>query len=102
MSLEHISNNQRCTQGSRSLNEYTAEFFRLAKRNQLSESENQQAVRYLSGLKQTIRDKIRVHMVFNLQEAINLSMKAELLIQEQTSSTNYNRYGGVDNKAPSD
>ena len=29
-------------------------------------------------------------------------MKAELLILEQTHSTNYRRYEGVDNKAPSD
>ena len=29
-------------------------------------------------------------------------MKVELLILEQTCSTNYRRYGGVDNKAPSD
>ena len=40
---------QRCTQGSKSVNEYNAEFFRLAKRKQLSESENQQITRYLSG-----------------------------------------------------
>ena len=31
----------RCAQGSRSVNEYTAEFLSLAERNQLSESENQ-------------------------------------------------------------
>ena len=93
---------QRCTQDSKSVNEYTAEFFRLAKRNQLSESENQLATRYLSGLKQTIRDKIGVDMVFNVQEARNLAMKAELLTMEQTRSTNYRGYGGVDNKAPSD
>ena len=41
-------------------------------------------------------------MVFNVQEARNLDMKVELLIQEQTRSTNYRRYGGVENKAPSD
>ena len=29
-------------------------------------------------------------------------MKAKLLIQEQTHSTNYRRYGGVDNKTPTD
>ena len=62
------------------MNEYTDEFLRLAERNQLSESENQQAARYLSGLKQNIRDKIGVHMVFSVQEARNLAMKAELLI----------------------
>ena len=55
------------TQGSKSVNEYTAEFFRLAERNQLLESEKQQAARYLSGLKQTIRDKIGVRMVFSVQ-----------------------------------
>ena len=62
------------------MKEYTTEFFRLIERNQLSKGENQQASRYLSGLKQTIRDKIRVQMVFNVQEARNLAMKAELLI----------------------
>ena len=41
-------------------------------------------------------------MVFNVQEARNLAMKAKLRIMEQTRSTNYRRYGGVDNKAPSD
>ena len=93
---------QRCIQDSKSVNEYTVEFFRLAEKNQLLESENQQAARYLSGLKQTIRDKIGVQMVFSVQEARNLAMKAELLILEQIRGTNYRRYGGVDNKAPSD
>ena len=41
-------------------------------------------------------------MVFSVQEAKNLAMKAKLLIMEQTRGTNYRRYGGVDNKAPSD
>ena len=68
------------------VNEYTAEFLRLVERNQLSESENQQATRYLSGLKQTIRDKIGVDMVFSVQEARNLAMKVELRILEQTRS----------------
>ena len=33
--------NQICTHGSRKMNKYTAVFFRSAKRNQLSKSENQ-------------------------------------------------------------
>ncbi|EEF31004.1 conserved hypothetical protein [Ricinus communis] len=37
-----------------------------------------------------------------MQEARNLSMKVELLIQEQTHSTNYRRYGGIDNRTLSD
>ena len=42
---------QRCHQGVRSVHEYTAEFMRLAERNDLRESEDQQAARYLEGLK---------------------------------------------------
>ena len=41
-------------------------------------------------------------MVFNVQKARNLAMKVKLLILEQTHGTNYRRYGGVDNKAPSE
>ena len=41
-------------------------------------------------------------MIFSVQEARNLVMKAELLILEQTCSTNYRRNGEVDNKASSD
>ena len=41
-------------------------------------------------------------MVFSVQEARNLAIKAELLIQKQTYSTNYRRYGNIDKKAPSD
>ena len=62
------------------MNEYTTEFLKLAKRNQLLESENQHEVRYLSGFQHTIRDQIGVQMVFNVQEAKNLAMKVELLI----------------------
>ena len=32
---------QRCTHGSRRVNEYTVDFFRLAERNHLPKSENQ-------------------------------------------------------------
>ena len=64
----------------RSVIEYTAEFVRLAVRNQLSKSENQQSAGFLSGLKPTLRDNIGVHMVFSVQEARNLAMKAESLI----------------------
>ncbi|XP_010278719.1 PREDICTED: uncharacterized protein LOC104612828 [Nelumbo nucifera] len=87
---------QRCAQGSRSVNEYTSEFLRLAERNQLSESDNQQAACYLSGLRPAIRDKIGVQMVLSVQETRNLALKAELMFQEKTRGDNYHRYSGSD------
>ena len=42
---------QLCRQGTRSVHEYTAEFMRLAERNNLRESEGQHVVRYVDGLK---------------------------------------------------
>ncbi|XP_010276232.1 PREDICTED: uncharacterized protein LOC104611026 [Nelumbo nucifera] len=89
---------QRCAQGTRSVNEYTSEFLRLAKRNQLSKSDNQQAARYLSGLKPAIRDKIGVQMVLSVQEARNFTLKAELLFQVRTRADNYRWYSGSDNR----
>ncbi|XP_019054141.1 PREDICTED: uncharacterized protein LOC104602430 [Nelumbo nucifera] len=89
---------QRCAQGSRSVNEYTSEFLRLAERYQLSKSDNQQAARYLSGLRPAIRDKIGVQMVLSVQEARNLALKAELIFQEKARSDNYRRYNGSDNR----
>ena len=38
---------QMCCQGNRSVYDYTAEFMRLVERNDLRESEGQQAIRYL-------------------------------------------------------
>lgn len=52
-------------------------------------------MRHFSGVGQAIKDKIMVHMVFSMQEARNLAMKAKLLIQEQTCISSYRGYGGV-------
>ena len=51
---------QRCSQRTRTVNEYTSEFPRLAAHNQLSESDHQQVTCYLGGLRANIRDKIWV------------------------------------------
>ena len=74
---------QRCHQGMRSVHEYTAEFMRLAKRNYLKESEGQQAVRYLEGLKPQICDMIGVQVVRDLHEAKSMALKVEFKMQDR-------------------
>ena len=66
----------------RSIHEYTIEFMRLAKRNNLRESEGQHAARYLEGLKPQIRDKIGVQVMKNFHEAKNMALKAEFMMQD--------------------
>ena len=51
---------QRCHQGVKSIYEYNAEFMRLAKKNDLRESEGQQETRYLEGIKPQIKHMIEV------------------------------------------
>ena len=67
----------------RSVHEYNAEFMRLAERNNLRESEGQQATRYLEWLKPQIRDKISVQVMRNLHEAKNMALKAEFMLHDQ-------------------
>ena len=67
----------------RSVHEYTAEFMRLAERNDLRENECQQAARYLEGLKPQIRDMIGVQVMRDLHEAKNMALKAKFMMQDR-------------------
>ena len=69
--MSRFSSNK-CHQGTRSVHEYTTKFMRLAERNDLRESEGQQAIKYLERLKQQIKDKIGVQAMRNLHEAKNM------------------------------
>ena len=90
-----------CHQGVRTVHKYTAKFMRLAERNDLRESEGQQAARYSKGLKPQIRDKIKVQVMRNLYEAKNLALKAEFMLQDRGRYESPRRnYGGEALRAP--
>ncbi|GJZ14964.1 hypothetical protein Tco_0550641, partial [Tanacetum coccineum] len=84
---------QRCHQDQRTVHEYTAEFIRLAKRNDLWETEGQQVERYLGGLKPQIREKIGAQVLWTLNEAKNTTMRVELMLQDKGTRRDSNRRG---------
>ncbi|KAJ9557348.1 LOW QUALITY PROTEIN: hypothetical protein OSB04_011962 [Centaurea solstitialis] len=73
-----------CSQGSRSISEYTSELIRYSDRNEIGETEGQRVARYINGLKPSIQEKI------GLQTAFQFGMKAELI--EKSTRSSYRRY----------
>lgn len=66
-----------CSQGVRTIHEYTSEFMRLAERNNLKETDSQHVARYLRGLRSSIRDRMGLHPVFNIHQAQRMALRAK-------------------------
>ncbi|KAJ9546389.1 hypothetical protein OSB04_018932 [Centaurea solstitialis] len=81
-----------CSQGTRSVSEYTTEFIRYSNRNRLGETKGQKVACYISGLKSSIQEKIGLQTAWTVAEASNLAMKAELM--EKNARSKYRRYLG--------
>ncbi|XP_020703199.2 uncharacterized protein LOC110114610 [Dendrobium catenatum] len=78
---------QHCTQGQRTVSDYTEEFYRLSARNNLHESDNQLVARYIGGLKEALQDRLQLNSVWTLSQAVNFSLKAET--QQSRHSRSY-------------
>jgi hypothetical protein len=72
-----------CQQGSRSVTDYTKEFYRLDSWNNLSETKGQQVARSVDGLRLNIQDQVTLHIVWTLSKAVNLAMKIEMQMARQ-------------------
>lgn len=66
---------QRCSQGNRSVSEYTEEFYPLNARNNLQETHHQLVARYIGGLKEVIQDKLEMNTIWSLSQAIKLCIQ---------------------------
>jgi hypothetical protein len=79
--LNHVQRLQNWSQGSKSVDEYTEEFYKLLTRVDLSESDDQLVSRYIGGLRSQIQGTL------NLFDTVNVSKAYQkVLLIEKTSA----------------
>ena len=74
-------------QGNRSVLEYGEEFHKLSTVLDLEKLEIQRVARFISGLRENIRDKICLLSLWNLSETIDLSTRIEMIWQRKKKKT---------------
>ncbi|XP_031375720.1 uncharacterized protein LOC116190199 [Punica granatum] len=81
---------QNLRQGSRSVDDYTNEFYQLVARNELQETEDQLVARYIGGL------RVQLQNTINLFDPINVSSAHQraLIIERQQKRASSGAFGG--------
>jgi len=74
---------QNCYQGTRTMAIYTEEFLQLQSRYDLSETEDQQVVRYVNGLSYSIQDHLAMQSIWYADQAQNLALGAERILKNR-------------------
>jgi len=78
---------QECRQVGRTIQAYVDDFYRLSAWNDLMEIEDQQVARFISRLRVAIQDKVSMHLVFTLNEAISLATRAKKQLERPKAPT---------------
>lgn len=87
---------QNLKQGTRSVEDYTTEFYKLVARNDVYDTEDQLVARYIGGLKEQIRDVVNDFDPLTVSEAHQRALRIEKRTRSTTS--NYPRSGGGSSK----
>jgi hypothetical protein len=77
---------QECRQGGRTIQAYV-DFYRLYARNDLMETKDQQVARFIGGLRVAIQDKVSMHSIVTLNEAVSLATRAKKQLERPRAQT---------------
>lgn len=78
---------QHLRQGTKSVDEYTSEFYALLARNELSETPSQLVSRYIGGLRLPLQDILNMFDPFTISEAHQHAIQAEKQLARRTQPT---------------
>ncbi|XP_042386450.1 activity-regulated cytoskeleton associated protein 1-like [Zingiber officinale] len=75
-------------QGTRTVDDYTEEFYQLIARNDLSETEEQTTARYLAGLRQPLQDSLSLHSLWTISEVYQRALTVERQLNRRPTNKN--------------